>query len=117
MMPGEYGVEQAPAAEARRLDQFKIIYDYVKFHIGLYLSTPAVMALVGNALSISNHRAFKSSLLISILVFLVSGLHAGWFMGRYINSPGTPDFPSGHMWDYLFTFRRRLFHHVFIGLE
>jgi hypothetical protein len=71
------------------------------------------LALIGNALSITDYRVFKWSLLLSILIFLVSGLHASWFMGKYINRPWAIDFPSGKMWDYLFSFRRRLFHHIF----
>jgi hypothetical protein len=45
MVAGNYA--SAEVQSTRRLNQFKIIYDYVKFLITLYLSTPAVMALIG----------------------------------------------------------------------
>jgi hypothetical protein len=32
-----------------RLEQFKLVYDYIKFHIGLYLATPPVFAIVAES--------------------------------------------------------------------
>jgi hypothetical protein len=28
-----------------RLEQFKLVYDYIKFHMGLYIATPPVLHL------------------------------------------------------------------------
>jgi hypothetical protein len=96
--------------DATRREQFKLIYDYIKFHIGLYLSTPAVIGLLGNTFGVLNKPAFQISLTAMIGLYLIAGVHAGWFMGNHVNKPWDrnylPDFA-----DAAFDSRRRFFHH------
>jgi hypothetical protein len=48
--------------DTERREQFRLIYDYIKFHIGLYLSTPAVMALLADAFGVKKCPSFKYGL-------------------------------------------------------
>ena len=104
-------------SETARLEQFKLIYDYIKFHIGLYLATPTVMAIIAEAFSAQSSIWFRSGLIAMIFTYFAAGIHAGLFMGRNIN----------HRWDEHFLHRveseafsrtRRIMHHTlyWIGL-
>ena len=35
------------------LEQMKLVYDYIKFHIGLYLATPPVFVIVADSFGVS----------------------------------------------------------------
>lgn len=104
-------------SDADRREQFKLIYDYIKFHIGLYLASPAAIALMADAFGVKTHRAFQAGLSAMIIVYLAAGIHAGLFMARYINDPWQDnylhDVEAG-----VFCPRRRFMHHslYWIGL-
>ncbi len=51
-------------------EQLKLIYDYIKFHMGLYLSTPPLFALFANALSMQTSKCFLVGLLVMICICL-----------------------------------------------
>jgi len=95
---------------ATRREQFKLIYDYIKFHISLYLSTPAVIGLLGNAFGVLNKPAFHISLAIMIGLYLVAGVHAAWFMGNHVNTVWGKDYLDDFA-DAAFSRRRRILHH------
>jgi hypothetical protein len=93
-----------------KLDQLKLVYDYVKFHIQLYLATPAVLALVADGLQVKQDRIFTFGLIGMILVYLAAGIHAGLFMGRHVNDPRQDDFLKRFEQD-AFSSGRRFMHH------
>lgn len=95
--------------DAVRREQFKLIYDYIKFHIGLYLSTPAVIGLLGRAFG-AEGTSFKIGLTIMIGLYLVAGVHAAWFMGAHINTAWNNDYLVDFA-DAAFSKRRRILHH------
>lgn len=70
-----------------RLEQFKLIYDYIKFHLGLYLATPPVFSIVAEAFSVKEKNSFRIGLGLMIVTYIFSGAHASTFMARYINIP------------------------------
>jgi hypothetical protein len=72
---------------ADRLEQFKLIYDYIKFHMGLYLATPPIIAILAEAFDVKTSDWFKGGVGVMIVIFLASGIHAGSFMGKCINEP------------------------------
>ncbi len=86
-MPGKEEV-----SEERRLEQLKLIYDYVKFHIGLYLATPAVFVVLAGGIEVETHDYFFVGLCSMIFVYLLAGGHAAWFMGNNINTKWKPGF-------------------------
>lgn len=96
--------------DATRRDQFKLIYDYIKFHIGLYLSTPAVIGLLGNAFGVLNKPAFQTGLAVMIGFYLGAGVHAGWFMGNHVNKVWGQNYLDDFA-DAAFNRRRRFIHH------
>jgi hypothetical protein len=102
--------------QAIRLDQFKIIYDYVKFHIGLYLGTPAGVAIIADALGLKDCPWFRIGLAVMIVVYAISGVHAGWFMGKYIHVRWTKDFPTDNDLKYFLSLKRRIWHHYLYWL-
>jgi hypothetical protein len=93
-----------------KLDQLKLVYDYVKFHIQLYLATPAVLVLVADGLQVKQDRIFTFGLIGMILVYLAAGIHAGLFMGRHVNDPRQDDFLKRFEQD-AFSSGRRFMHH------
>src|SRR5579872_4833371 len=94
-----------------KLEQFKLIYDYIKFHIGLYLATPPVFSIVAESFKVKDKLGFQLGLGAMIVVYLISGISAGRFMGKYINSPWTEDFLTKVKCD-LFSDDRRNMHHT-----
>lgn len=106
---------------SERREQLKLIYDYIKFHIGLYLATPAALGLLADTFDVKKCRLFSVCLFISIFVFLVAGSHAAYFMAKYINNPWKNDYLEKFEAE-AFTSQRRFLHHglfwlgLFIGL-
>jgi hypothetical protein len=101
-----------PSVPSNRLKQFELIYDYIKFHIALYLGTPAVFVVVAEAFKVKTDQGFRGGLIAMIIIYLISGAHATWYiMGDYINVPWPANFPDDAKFEYLFTWRRRFWHH------
>ena len=71
--------------ETVRREQLKLIYDYIKFHIALYLATPSAMGVLGNSFEVLGNPCFRYGLGLMISVYVVSGIHAAWFIGTHIN--------------------------------
>jgi len=107
----------ANLCETNRLEQLKLIYDYVKFHIGLYLATPPVFAVVAESFRLEHASWFEAGLAAMIVVYLISGIHASFFMGRLINDPWDGAFLSQHE-KAAFSRNRRFMHHTlyWVGL-
>ena len=72
-------------------EQFKLIYDYIKFHLGMYIATPLVIALLAEPFNVKASPWFQAGLGLMIVIYLISGAHAGLFMGRFINDPWEKD--------------------------
>jgi F0F1-type ATP synthase membrane subunit c/vacuolar-type H+-ATPase subunit K len=66
-------------------DQLKLIYDYVKFHIQLYLATPAVLVLVADGFGVKGDPIFFAALVAALACFVSAGISAGLFMGTHVN--------------------------------
>ncbi|KDM93501.1 hypothetical protein EA58_01170 [Photobacterium galatheae] len=93
-----------------------LLYDYIKFHLGLYLATPPIMSVVATCLSLEKQASFKLGLLIMIVIYLFSGAHASWFIASHINVKWTADknwISFGKSADNLF---RRTMHHYLYWL-
>jgi hypothetical protein len=101
--------------DSNKLDHLKLVYDYVKFHIQLYLATPAVLVLVAEGLQVKQYRIFTFGLIGMILVYLAAGIHAGLFMGRHVNDPRQVDFLKRFEQD-AFSSGRRFMHHFLYWL-
>lgn len=72
--------------EDRELDQLKLVSEYIKFHIGLYVATPPVLTIVAQGLHVDKSSWWNACLSLMIAIYVASGIHAGWFMGTYINT-------------------------------
>ncbi|MCB1790335.1 MAG: hypothetical protein KDJ24_08550 [Gammaproteobacteria bacterium] len=66
------------------IKQSDLLYDYIKFHIGLYLVTPASVALIGQALNIESCNAYRYGLGAMILIYLVAGTSASIFVANHL---------------------------------
>jgi len=103
--------------DATRRDQFKLIYDYIKFHIGLYLATPAVIGLLGNSFDVVRKPGFQYGLAVMMGLYFIAGAHAGWFMGEHVNTAWGKDFLSRFEKAAFSRSRRRLHHGLYwLGL-
>jgi hypothetical protein len=69
----------------RELEQLKLICEYIKFHIGLYLATPPVIVILAQGLKVDESRWFVRGIIAMIATYVISGISAGWFMGKYVN--------------------------------
>jgi hypothetical protein len=69
----------------RNLKHSDLLYDYIKFHLGLYIATPAVLAIVANALGIAIDPYFQKGMIGLIAVYFLAGVHASWTIGTRIN--------------------------------
>jgi hypothetical protein len=112
------GPEQfSGTSDAAKFEQFKLIYDYIKFHIGLYLATPPIFSIVAESFSVKDRPGFQVGLAAMIVVYLISGIHAGLFMGRYVNAPWTHEFLTQVKEELYSDFRRNMHHTLYwIGL-
>ena len=70
--------------ESIKLEQIRIVYDYIKFHIGLYLATPPVLWMVADAVGVEGNKLFFWAFMIMIVLFIVSGSHVSFFMTRNV---------------------------------
>jgi hypothetical protein len=91
------------------LEQLSQVCEYVKFHIGLYLATPSVIVLLADGLKIKSPW-INRSIGAMVLIYIVSGVTAGWFMGTYINQP-LDDEACRKLYNEAYSTRRRIFHH------
>ena len=78
--------------DATRRDQLKLVYDYIKFHIGLYIGTPAVIGLLGNTFKLLDREWFQWGLMVMICLYIITGAHAAWFMGKHVNVKWTGNY-------------------------
>ena len=98
-----------------KLEQFKLVYDYVKFHLGLYLATPPIFSVVAEGLHVNDKKSFLICFGLMILTYIISGADAAMFMGRYINEPWDDNFLS-RFENEAFTAARRNMHHTLYWL-
>ncbi len=103
--------------DADRRDQFKLVYDYIKFHIGLYIGTPAALSVIADALEVKKYGYFVVGLLLAIAIYIVAGWHAAQFMARQINKPWQENYLSKFESE-AFANSRKFMHHglYWIGL-
>jgi hypothetical protein len=107
--------ERAPTD--RELEQLKLVCEYIKFHIGLYLATPPVIVLLAQGFKVNDSRWFIGFSALMISAYLVSGISAGWFMGEYVNRPWDDDRLRAFSAE-AYSRRRRILHHwlYWVGL-
>ena len=98
---------------ADRVEQFKLIYDYIKFHLGMYVATPPVFAIVAEAFDANNKRWFQIGLAAMIGIYVISGSHAGLFMARHINEPWSTNFLSRFEREAFSPIRRTMHHSLY----
>lgn len=75
-----------------RLEQLKMIYDYIKFHIGLYIGTPPVLVILAQGLGVERKPPFVAGIFDMVFLYLIAGMQAGWFMGNHVNRRWSSDF-------------------------
>ncbi len=98
-----------------------MIYDYIKFHIGLYIATPAALSIIADGYNVKRETCFVVCLTFAMLIFLIAGCHAGLFMSRHVLQP----WQSGYLLSFqseAFSRQRKNMHHslywigLFIGI-
>ena len=80
--------------QALNLKHSDLLYDYIKFHLGLYIATPPVLAIVATALGVSASPYFRRGMIGLIAVYFVAGVHASLTIANHINVSWKDD----HYW-------------------
>jgi hypothetical protein len=91
-------------------DQLKLVYDYIKFHIGLYIATPAALSVIADGFDVKRFTCFISFLFLSIVLFIIAGAHAGLFMFRHVINPWQDDYLE-YFRSEAFSDKRIFYHH------
>lgn len=101
-----------------KLKQSDLLYDYIKFHIGLYLATPAGFALIGQALGIQCRLPYQIGLGLMVLAYLLAGAKASVFVAHYLFKKWDNLEPWKQLGTQGDVFWRKFFHHYlyWIGL-
>jgi FtsH-binding integral membrane protein len=98
-------------SDTDRREQLKLVYDYVKFHLGLYVVTPAALAFVATALDVGRSRLFRATLFAAIVILLRAGVDASLFLGRHVGGKWRSDYLDRFEAE-AFSDRRRFMHHT-----
>lgn len=108
---------QEKSITGEELEQLKLVSEYIKFHIGLYLATPPVIVLLAQGVKADDSWLFVLFGSLMVLTYLISGISAGWFMGNYINKRWNPDLLKKFSAD-AYSVKRRFLHHwlYWVGL-
>jgi pimeloyl-ACP methyl ester carboxylesterase len=77
---------------AERIEQMKLIYDYIKFHIGLYVTTPPILMILAEGLNIQRATPFLAGMFDMVGLYTLAGMHAAWFMGCHVNTKWSSDY-------------------------
>ena len=57
----------------------------IKFHLGLYIVTPPVLAIVATALGVTTNPHFQNGMMGLIAVYFLAAVHASWTVASHIN--------------------------------
>lgn len=106
---GEDPVGKLTNKEAQGM-QLQLIYDYIKFHIALYLATPPVFMVLAEGLQVKTLLPFKMGMVAMVIIYVLAGMHAGWFMGNHVNRQWADDYLREFQ-DEAFSPIRRFMHH------
>jgi hypothetical protein len=102
----------------RDLKHSDVLYDYIKFHLGLYIATPPVLAIVATALGVANTAVFQKGMIALAAIYFLAGVHASWTIATYVNVGWETDQNWSDFGRQAGSSLRRLIHHYlyWIGL-
>ena len=60
------------------------LYDYIKFHLGLYIATPTAYVLIGTSLGLTTQNAYIVGLMTLLATCLIAGIHASVFITDHL---------------------------------
>ncbi len=68
-----------------------LLYDYIKFHLGLYIATPPAFVIIAEGLGVSTSVPFLICMVILVITYFISGAAAGCLIARFINKKWNSD--------------------------
>jgi hypothetical protein len=95
------------------LEHFKLLWDYIKFHLTIYLATPAVVVVLAQSFGINNALIFKVGWCLMTICCLISAVHASRFMADRINVKWDDSYEFDWENDAINLRRRRFQHHLY----
>ena len=101
-----------------RLLHSQLLYDYIKFHLGLYLATPPVLAIVATALGVDESPIFRWSMALLVGIYFLAGVSASRLVAAQINVKWSDDCKWRSFGEHAHRVPRRVIQHYFywIGL-
>jgi hypothetical protein len=101
---------------AHKLKHADLLYDYIKFHLGLYIATPPLLAVVASGLGVADKASFRHGMLCLVAICFIAGVHASWTVASRINTK----WESADLWlnfgNSAGSWPRRLVHHYLYWL-
>lgn len=70
---------------AVELKHSDLLYDYIKFHLGLYLATPTVLAIIATTLDVTRKPYFQAGMIGLIAIYFLAGVYASWTIAKHVN--------------------------------
>jgi len=74
---------------AQRVKHADLLYDYIKFHLGLYIATPPVLAVVATGLGVEKSPSFRHGMIGLVVIFFIAGIYASWIIASRVNASWT----------------------------
>lgn len=102
--------------EDYKLKHADLLYDYIKFHLGLYIATPPVLVIVASALGVIDKPTFQWSMVGLVVVYFIAGIHASWTVASHINVEWSGETKWKEFGDQASHLRRRVLHHYLYWL-
>lgn len=101
---------------AQKIKHADLLYDYIKFHLGLYIATPPVLAVVATGLGVQNSPSFRHGMIALVAIYFLAGIHASWTVASHVNARWTSVADWAEFSAVAHSLRRRILHHYLYWL-
>jgi len=101
--------------DSEKRDQFKLVYDYMRLHLQLYVATPPVFALLAKNLDVASTGVAWATGTMSGF-YIIAGGDAAWRIGKCINEPWRGRAYLDVLQHHAFSRRRKFLNHTFYWL-
>lgn len=88
-----------------------LLYDYIKFHLELYVATPPVLAIVATGLGVNDDKWFQRGMILMLVVYFIAAAHACRTIAGRINIRWESEADWAKFGEQAHSRGRRIMHH------